>query len=1118
MQAPHTTTARSATGLPATFTELTSAGNDRGKFPGKRIFRDGSIAGEPKITFWSSKQVTINNIEALFAYVQAAQQREVCIIRGLADHLPGQAVRRKKVRNPDDPTDTGFHDVPQAWAAFDFDEVKLPVHADFLREPHETIDHIVSALIGDDVSYVIALTSTCGLAKSEGRWAGHYDFTRVRFRLLVMLDRPISCHMLAAWSHLLCADRQLAHVVQPIYIARPRWLKKPGTDILASTGLPTCWLVRRQNDVVPTPSRLEHEARWQAAEGAGALGENHPDVNTAISKIGTDGHIHPHLLCAVRLLCHQYPRDENTSVETHARRINVTLIERLAQSRAEVCARLAHCNRAWAEVEEKLRNDTWRYAEWVLRDSPTAKNGKYVRRSKVNRQPPPLSDLHHCRQHIFESIKAWEADARKGKNTVRIVSAPTGSGKSTLIRGSAIRAVDEADEGNIFIGIPHHRLSEELVATFAQDFPDKNIGVAIWRGRQADDPLQPGHKMCWRPDDVKAAVRAGANANALCKVKVKGHGEIQCPFFLKCGYQRQKQQNARIWLGAHEMLVHEKPEALGEIKRIYLDEGFVDAFLFGVESPVELPLDVLGETCPDLAKERLDLLAVFNHLPDGPVAKLPRKFSKDLCDRMYRLEWKQKYDPEISPTMPADKLAEALKKAEAQNWKVKCSAMLWQLLGEFAEAPYQRSGRLTLVTRKGKRYVQMCGLGKLTKGWEGAPILITDATADIEMIRAIWPHTAENANNALLPTPHTSVYQIVDGPFSKDTFAPNDASIDPDDPDRKGDKNVRRAAKVRELYAAALARAIAFRLQYPDKPVALITYKAAEEWILQNCQGQIPAWLHIAYFGQVTGVNNMSDVSLLIVAGRPLPPWDGASRIAGALWGEGIDGGNYALVDANIATVKDCVGNNTATVSQYRHPDPKVERVRRHICEGALMQAVGRGRGILRTADNPLTIELWTDVPLPELGDVIPRLWSEVRPTLDEVMMAAHGIILSNSVHAANVAPEIVASANALRKSREREVSDIPLMEVCREGKCHQPLDLPPPDPMKVPLDCVQYRLSGPGQRPNSATLLTTVSYLSSEWLFNRFGNLAEFQRLEVTDFQVTIESGGLGCPLKTKF
>jgi hypothetical protein len=48
-----------------------------------------------------------------------------------------------------------------------------------------------------------------------------------------------------------------------------------------------------------------------------------------------------------------------------------------------------------------------------------------------------------------------------------------------------------------------------------------------------------------------------------------------------------------------------------------------------------------------------------------------------------------------------------------------------------------------------------------------------------------------------------------------------------------------------------------------------------------------------------------------------------------------------------------------------RHPDPICEAVRWHICEGELVQIIGRARGINRTEADPVDVLVMTDAPLP---------------------------------------------------------------------------------------------------------------------------------------------------------
>ena len=62
-------------------------------------------------------------------------------------------------------------------------------------------------------------------------------------------------------------------------------------------------------------------------------------------------------------------------------------------------------------------------------------------------------------------------------------------------------------------------------------------------------------------------------------------------------------------------------------------------------------------------------------------------------------------------------------------------------------------------------------------------------------------------------------------------------------------------------------------------------------------------------------------------------------------------------------------GGRTHAVPGEVHADPTAEAIRWSICEAELIQAMGRGRGVNRTAENPLQIDLLTDVVLPVTVD-----------------------------------------------------------------------------------------------------------------------------------------------------
>ena len=84
-------------------------------------------------------------------------------------------------------------------------------------------------------------------------------------------------------------------------------------------------------------------------------------------------------------------------------------------------------------------------------------------------------------------------------------------------------------------------------------------------------------------------------------------------------------------------------------------------------------------------------------------------------------------------------------------------------------------------------------------------------------------------------------------------------------------------------------------------------------------------------------------------------------------------------------------GSGIATKGDL-HPDPDVEAVRWQIHEAELVQALGRGRGVNRTAVNPLDVDLLFDTPIPITVDQVER-WQPpnllIETAIDGVMLTS---------------------------------------------------------------------------------------------------------------------------------
>ena len=115
-------------------------------------------------------------------------------------------------------------------------------------------------------------------------------------------------------------------------------------------------------------------------------------------------------------------------------------------------------------------------------------------------------------------------------------------------------------------------------------------------------------------------------------------------------------------------------------------------------------------------------------------------------------------------------------------------------------------------------------------------------------------------------------------------------------------------------------------------------------------------------------------------------------------------------------------GDNGVATKGDLHPDPFVEAVRWQIHEGELMQALGRARGINRTDETPLDIDLLFDTCIPvSVNEVV--LWEP--PSL-LIETAAQGVMLTSPGDMVKLWPELWSNEKAAYRTLEH--GDVPLL------------------------------------------------------------------------------------------
>jgi hypothetical protein len=215
--------------------------------------------------------------------------------------------------------------------------------------------------------------------------------------------------------------------------------------------------------------------------------------------------------------------------------------ELVEQHRDEIESNLAQHRRHWSEVLHYLPENMIDWARWLL-DRPAALHGKTITLLKQAATPaPPPTAADEIYARVAETVERVCFGPRGAEPPVELLSAPTGSRKSTLMRAAAVRFVEEHSDRTVVIAVPRHRLGDEQIKLLHKEHPDANFSAAIWRGRQALDPNADGLQMCLRPDEAQAVQDALLNVEqSLCK-QGRGKNAVKCPLYDICGYQRQKQ-------------------------------------------------------------------------------------------------------------------------------------------------------------------------------------------------------------------------------------------------------------------------------------------------------------------------------------------------------------------------------------------------------------------------------------------------------------------------------------------------------------------------------------------------------------------------------------------------
>jgi putative DNA primase/helicase len=604
---------------------------------------------------------------------------------------------------------------------------------------------------------------------------------------------------------------------------------------------------------------------------------------------------------------------------------------------------------------------------------------------------------------------------------VQAVSVDVGLGKTRTWRDRVAPAL----VGGAFTGVlavPRHRLGDEIV----RDLAEAGRTARVYRGREAADPEQPGEKMC------RALDRATLISDSLGEVSRRAckHQESVCEFYHVCGYQRQRRAGPDIWIVPHQLLFRARPSFIPEPASLVIDEGFWSGALHGIDQPVKLWVDDI-RAVREIEKpgggrytsSTAELMAISHRVCSAIESEKDGRIRQDALTKVYvtatdcrealRLEWRRKLDIEVEPTTPLAVVRALCSKIAAHNQLVARLARFWNLLTRTLDAPCKRSPWLEL--RKAEPLpgaqgtapaIRMIWHDDIHQSW-GASTLIMDATLPAPIVRQFFPKMPEPLAVAA-PMPHTRVSQITDRAMTADMLIPTDGASE-------------RTNATRRANAERVRRFIEVRAEDVRPGKVLVVCQLGLETAM--VAGARPDNVEIEHFNNITGENRWADVAVVIVIGRTEPPPRTVEQTARALFGAEVieiepDEKGAVRYPATTRGVRMRDGRGIA-VQGPMHPDERAEAVRWAICEAGLVQAIGRGRGVNRSAADPLQIDILTNVVLPIEVDEL-TTWGRIQPGLAEVMRA-RGAVPLGYADMATAYPDLFSSAEAARKALFRE-------------------------------------------------------------------------------------------------
>lgn len=635
-----------------------------------------------------------------------------------------------------------------------------------------------------------------------------------------------------------------------------------------------------------------------------------------------------------------------------------------------------------------------------------------------------------------------------------------------------LKARNQGESARITIAVPTHKLADELKQDLDPLIAAHGFKCATYRSRLAIDPNAKSEQcMCLEPERVKACQEIFDDvATHACGSHKNG---VICPSHGQCAYQKQKHilEGADVKIVTHASLFYGAPFELFEVNppdALIIDEDFTQK---GIDDPSDLRnqimVDALRESRfvvssrilpPDPSdpaalptrqkyvdmSDTADLMEISRRIHEVIAAISGSGYlTRDIfesygvcpedCWRAFEYELRTILRSGIQANMTIAEVKSRAARARGNVLSLK-RARFFSFLGDFLSESDVKTPNIRL--RKNKPIegnigfadvLELTRLRKIHDDWHAAT-LVLDATMREGIVRR-YLRALPEVKSIKVDMPQAYVRQVTDTKNPNQTYVSNNAAGENTVKERlRAIDRVRRYIELQSMIFKGKGKGkgipIPSRDQYGNETTIALDFvficeKKVHERLLD---GWIPpSNVGIDYSARIRGSNKYSGVAGIAVFGRTHVPVREVEHLAAILLGEMPNDtihpnnrGDYHYLSEE-AGIRLHDGSGIG-VKRNQHPDPFVEDVRWAITEGGLLQSIGRARAVRRTSDNPVFIDILTNIPLPVVVDEVVRMKDLYLDLFDE--MAMTGLLPGSDADSAKMFPELWKNAKAVKNAR----------------------------------------------------------------------------------------------------